>query len=538
MIDKELIISSNEDQVDIALLEDKNLVELSREDKKGGYGVGDIYMGSVRKTMSGLNACFVSIGHERDAFLHYLDLGHNFNSYNRLLETMQRNRVGFSFAVMKRLSTIPKGGKITDVLKPTQQVLVQVIKEAISTKGPRVSTDISLTGRHVVLLPFESKISISQKIRSKEERDRLKSIASQVLPRNFGLIIRTAAMDKDIEEISSDISDLVTRWNLVLRKMQTAKPGDLIIGEENRSMTIIRDLLNDSFTNIEVDDKKLYAEVKEYIKHIAPDKEKIVKFYSGTTSLFDHLDVTRQIKGMFGKIVPFKRKSYMVIEHTEALHVIDINSGPRVKNASSQEDIAFEVNCNAVDIIARQLRLRDMGGIIVIDFIDLHKQENRNELLKLMRDAMRKDRAKHNILPLTKFGLMQITRQRVRPVTTMKHNEVCPICRGTGEISPSILLDEQIEIQLEQLLEDSNLHYVKIKTNPYVVAYLNQGLFSIRNKMMLKYKCYIKLIADESMGYIDARFYDKNDCMLTSESLDEYEIDIENQNDESEGSKK
>lgn len=536
MIDKELIISSTDEYVDIALLEDKNLVELSRENKVGGYSVGDIYMGATRKTMSGLNACFVSIGHEKDAFLHYLDLGHNYRSYAKLIETMQKNRVGFSFAAMKKQPTLPKEGKIGEILKSGQQLLVQVVKEAISTKGPRVSTEISLTGRHVVLLPFENKISVSQKIRSKEERDRLKGIVSSVLPRNFGVIIRTAALDKNVAEISTDISELVTRWNLILTKIQTAKVGDLIIGEENRAMTIIRDLLNSSFTSIQIDDKTLYTEVKEYIKHIAPEKERIVKYYNGSTPLFDHLDITRQIKGMFGKIVPFKRKSYMVIEHTEALHVIDINSGSRVKAGNSQEDIAMEVNSNAVEFIARQLRLRDMGGIIVIDFIDMHKADNRNELLRMMREAMKNDRAKHNVLPLTKFGLMQITRQRVRPVTMMKHSEVCPSCKGTGEITPSILLDNEIELHVEQLVESLDLKYIKIKTNPYVMAYLKEGFFSRRLKMMFKYRCYIKLVADESFGYVDSRYYDKNNCVLSTQSHEDYEVDLDSQDDESEES--
>ncbi|MEG1936463.1 MAG: Rne/Rng family ribonuclease [Rikenellaceae bacterium] len=536
MIDKELIISSADEYVDIALLEDKNLVELSRENKVGGYSVGDIYLGATRKTMSGLNACFVSIGSEKDAFLHYLDLGHNYRSYAKLLDTMQRNRVGFSFAAMKKQPTLPKEGNIAELLKSGQQLLVQVVKEAISTKGPRVSTEISLTGRHVVLLPFENKISISQKIRSKEERERLKDIVASLLPRNFGVIIRTAAVDKNATEISTDISELITRWNLILTKIQTAKVGELIIGEENRAMTIIRDLLNSSFTNIQIDDKTLYSEVKEYIKHIAPEKEKIVKYYNGTTPLFDHLDITRQVKGMFGKIVPFKRKSYMVIEHTEALHVIDINSGSRVKAGNSQEDIAMEVNSNAVEFIARQLRLRDMGGIIVIDFIDLHKPENRNELLTMMREAMKNDRAKHNVLPLTKFGLMQITRQRVRPVTTMKHSEVCPSCRGTGEITPSILLDKEIEMHIEQLVESVDLKYIKIKTNPYVMAYLKEGFISRRLKMMFKYHCYIKLVADESFGYVDSRYYDKNNCVLSTPSHEDYEVDLDSQDDESEES--
>lgn len=531
MANKELIVHSSEEMITIALLEDGILMELSRVEKGGGFAVGDIYLGKIRKVMPGLNAAFVAIGSERDAFVHYLDLGANFKSYAKLLDTLTRRRI-FSFSDFPKQKEILKGGQISEVVSSGTPVLVQVTKEAINTKGPRVSTDISLTGRHVVLIPFEKRISISQKIKSNDERNRLKGIVRDILPANYGVIIRTAAIGASYEDILQDIKELVAKWTAMLDTIQTAKNPSLVMSEESRVMTTLRDMLNESFSSVVIDDPLIYHEVKEYIRKIAPDKERIVRNYKGNTPLFDQYDITRQIKGLFGKIVPFRKKSYMVIEQTEALHVIDINSGPRVKNADSQEEIALEVNCNAVEQIARQLRLRDLGGIIVIDFIDMHKAENRQKLFDMMRTAMAGDRAKHTILPLSKFCLMQITRQRVRPATRINNTETCPTCRGTGRIAPSILFDEEMEVQLAALIEEFKLKYIKIKLHPYVYSYLTKGFFSKRLKWMLKYRCYIKLLSNESVGYVDAKYYDKDDCVLSVQSLENY---TNNEEDESDG---
>lgn len=528
MTNKELVIHLTEEMITIALLEDGNLIELNRVERSSGYAVGDVYLGKVRKTMSGLNAAFVSIGGDKDSFLHYFDLGANYKSYVKLLDTLSNRRI-FSFSDYPKQKEIPKEGQITDVLHQGDVVLVQVTKEAINSKGPRVSTDISLTGRHVVLLPFEKRISISQKIHSTDERKRLKDIVREIVPHNYGSIIRTAAVDATKEDILQDIKELVSKWQIMLEQIQTAKPPTIILSEESRVTTTLRDMLNESFSSITIDDQMMYFEVKEYIKRIAPEQEKIVKLYKGGAPLFDHFDITRQIKGLFGKIVPFKRKSYMVIEQTEALHVIDINSGSRVKNADSQEQIAFEVNCNAVEHLARQLRLRDLGGIIVIDFIDMHNPQNRQKLFDMMRDAMATDRAKHTILPLSKFGLMQITRKRVRPATKVENMESCPTCRGTGKISPAILFDEEIAVQLSTIIKQYQLKYIKIKLHPYVASFLTKGLFSKRIKWMLKFNCFIKIEANESIGYVDARYYDKDNCVISVQSLENLENNDEDE---------
>ncbi len=525
-MNKEVVIHLSEKYINIALLEDGLLMELIKEEVTGGFSVGDIFMGKVRKTMTGLNAAFVSIGHEKDAFLHYQDLGANYKSLQKLTDSLQKKK-NIDFQTMRKGEPTAKDGKINTVLNPGQSIMVQIIKESISTKGPRLSSEISLTGRHVVMMPFGSKISVSQKIRSAEERKRLKAIVAEVLPPNFSVIIRTAARDKSEAEIRADIESLVKKWDDVMARTRGANVPSLLISEQSRAKTIFRDLLNDSFSNIWVDNPAIMQEVKEYIGQIYPDKERIVKQYKGTVPIFDNFDITRQIKGQFGKLVPFQRKSYMIIEHTEALHVIDINSGPRVRNAESQEAIALEVNLNAVPHIARQLRLRDMGGIIVIDFIDFRKGENKEKLLQAMKEAMAQDRARHTILPLTKFGLMQITRQRVRPLAKIESMEQCPTCRGTGEITPAILFDSEIEQQIEHFVTEQECRYIKVELHPYLAAFFTRGIISHRLKMMFKYRCYIKIVPNESMGFVNARYFDSSGSELCSHSLFDNEIDID-----------
>ncbi len=507
-MNKELIINVTPDEIHIALVEDKLLVEYSREKSKTGFSVGDVYLGKVKKIMPGLNAAFVNIGHEKDAFIHYLDLGSQFQTLQKGLTNPKAKNVPFE--QLRNEQALKRDGKIAQVLTTGQNILVQIAKEAISTKGPRLTSDISLAGRRVVLMPLVNKISVSQKIKSNEERKRLKKIAEGILPKNYGLIIRTAALGKEAQDLEQEITALVNKWEMIYKKAKTETPPVLLANEINRTTAILRDLLNVSFSNIHVNDETVYEEIREYIKTIEPEKEKIVKLYKGSVPIFDNFDITKQIKSSFGKTISFKKGAYMIIEHTEALHVIDINSGKRAKVADNQEETALEVNMNATPEIARQLRLRDMGGIIVIDYIDMHQSANRQAVYEKMKEAMAGDRAKHTILPLTKFGLMQITRQRVRPATEIDTVEMCPTCGGTGKITPSILFEEKLENLVAYYAKEQKQKYLVIHLHYFVAAYLNAGLVSIRTKWMMKYKCRIKIIPDMSMGYIEARFFDRN----------------------------
>ena len=505
-MNRELVINVTPTEMSIALCEDKVLVELNKEKCQTGFAVGDIYLGKVRKIMPGLNAAFVNIGHEKDAFIHYLDLGSQFLSLERVVNSRQPGKRGVKVETMKLEEPIEKSGKIASYLQVGQTIMVQVAKEAISTKGPRLTSDISLAGRNVVLVPFTSKIFISQKIRSNEAKKRLRRIASGVLPKNFGVIIRTAAASANDTDIENDILSLVERWNETLGNIRKSQAPALLMSEMSRANTIIRDSLNSTFSQITVDDEKIYREIKNYIKVIDPQLEKIVKLYKGTVPIFDNFDISKQIKSLFAKYVSLKRGAYLIIEHTEAMNVIDVNSGNRTKAEVNQEETAMEVNLAAAKEIARQLRLRDLGGIVIIDFIDLHKAQNRQLLHEEMTKLMATDKAKHTILPLTKFGLMQITRQRVRPVAVQDVTDVCPTCNGTGRVEPTVLLDKKIENQIQFLAEDRSVKFVELRVSPYVASYLCRGLLSLRRRWAWRHKISLKVVADQSLGMIDVKY--------------------------------
>ncbi len=513
-MNRELVINVTPKEISIALCEDKVLVELNKEQSQTGFAVGDIYLGKVRKIMPGLNAAFVNIGHEKDAFIHYLDLGSQFSSLQKVVNSRQPGKRGIRVETMKLEPNIEKSGKLASYLQVGQTVMVQIAKEAISTKGPRLTADISLAGRNVVLVPFTSKIFISQKIRSTETKKRLRQIAAGILPKNFGVIIRTAAAEAHDADIEQDIRSLVERWNNAVGNIRKSQAPALLMSEMNRANTIIRDSLNSTFSQITVDDEALYREIKDYIKIIDPQLEKIVKLYRGSVPIFDNFDISKQIKSLFAKYVSLKRGAYLIIEHTEAMNVIDVNSGNRTKAEVNQEQTAMEVNMAAAKEIARQLRLRDLGGIVIIDFIDLHKAQNRQMLFEEMTKLMATDKAKHTILPLTKFGLMQITRQRVRPVAVEDVTDVCPTCNGTGKIEPTILLERKIENQIQFLTEDRGVKYIRLRVSPYVASYICHGLLSLRNRWIMKYRAWIDVVSDQSQGMVDVRYQDRNGAAL------------------------
>lgn len=509
-MNNELIIDASANEISIALLEDKRLVELNKEKSNLQFAVGDIYLGKVKKIMPGLNAAFVDVGYEKDAFLHYLDLGPQFQSLVKYLNQAKNRKA--KLPALERFRTVPdidKHGKITQQLKSGQEILVQVAKEPISSKGPRLSSEISLAGRNLVLLPFSDKISVSSKIKSDEERNRLRKLIQSIKPRNYGVIVRTVAQDRKVALLDAELRELVKKWESIFQDIKGSSVPCLVLGELNRTSTILRDVLNASFNKVHVNDLQTYREVRDFIGSIAPEKQKIVKHYSSRTPIFEQLGIDKQIKNLFGKTVSFRSGAYLIIEHTEALHVIDVNSGNRSQSASDQESNALDVNLAAANEIARQLRLRDMGGIIVIDFIDMTVTEHRHKVYLAMKNAMANDRAKHHILPLSRFGLMQITRQRVRPEMEIQIMETCPTCGGTGETSPTILLADQILNQYLYILDKSGKSRIILKAHPFVAAYLKKGIFSRRYKWTVKYKHYLRIKADPNMGLVNYEFIDR-----------------------------
>ncbi len=508
----ELIVDVQAAEVSIALLEDGRLVSLQKEARNIAYAVGDIYLAKVKKPMPGLNAAFVNVGYEKDAFLHYLDLGSHFSSYEKFVAQLLADRKHQPrLSQMKLLPEIDKHGSVTDLLAPGKELLVQIVKEPISSKGPRLTTDITLTGRYLVLTPFCEKISISQKIKSSEEKTRLHQLVESIKPRNYGVIIRTSAEGKRVAELNHELKTLVQAFEDACEKAQRSTAPELVFEEENRVVGMLRDVFSPSFENIHVNDPDIFRQIQKYVDLISPGARDIVKLYEDTAPIFDHFGITRQIKSSFGKTVSFKSGAYIIIEHTEALHVIDVNSGNRSKATNDQESNALEVNLRAADEIARQLRLRDMGGIIVVDFIDMAKAEHRQQLYDHMREIMANDRARHNILPLSKFGLMQITRQRVRPVLDITVAEECPSCFGKGKVQPSILFTDTLFEKLEYMVGTLGLRDFVMYVHPYVDAYIKKGLFSTMYGKWRRTlgRCF-KIVPDQSLAYLQYRAVDKD----------------------------
>ncbi|WP_289735007.1 Rne/Rng family ribonuclease [Paramuribaculum intestinale] len=505
----ELIVDVQPKEVSIALLEDSRLVSLQKESRNIAYAVGDIYLAKVKKLMPGLNAAFVNVGYEKDAFLHYLDLGSSFASYSTFLkQALDDRKHQPSLPKMKLKPDIDKHGQITDVLQPGQELMVQIVKEPISSKGPRLTTEITLTGRYMVLIPFGDKISVSQKIKTSEEKIRLRRLIESIRPKNFSIIIRTSAEGKRVTELNHELRTLLQCWEDTVARAQCATAPALIFEEESRIVGVLRDIFNPDFESIHVNDPDVYSQISKYVNLIAPDRSSIVQLYQKPEPIFDHFGITRQIKSSFGKTVSFKSGAYIIIEHTEALHVIDVNSGNRSKAAADQETNALEVNMRAADEIARQLRLRDMGGIIVIDFIDMAKSEHRQKLYEHMREIMATDRARHNILPLSKFGLMQITRQRVRPALDITTAEECPSCFGKGKVQPSLLFTDLLREKIDYLVDELKQTGFTMYVHPFVDAYLKKGLISTFRRWRMETGKKFNVRPDQSLAYLQYRVLD------------------------------
>ena len=508
-MENKLILDVQDSQISIALAEDGRLVEFSKESRVATFSVGNIYLAKVKKIMPGLNSAFIDVGFEKEGFLHYLDLGLNFSTIKEFL-SKNKNSHSLNMKDVKFLDELPKDDVVSSYLKVGDTILVQVIKEPISTKGPRLSTEISIAGRNLVFMPFTNKVSVSTKIKAQGERNRLRKIVAGAKLQNCGAIIRTVAEGKSDDELLAELKSLEKLWNTILGKIQAKKETPYLVYEElSRAEAILRDRFNSNFDQIVVNDRAIYEDLHSYITQIEPERADIVKFYDDTLPIFDVYNLTKQIKSSFGKIVPFKKGAYLVIEHTEALHVIDVNSGVRNKNSKDQEDNAFEVNMAAVEEVARQVRLRDLGGIIIIDLIDMRTAEHKQAVYERMCEVMENDATKHNVLPLSKFGLMQITRQRVRPATVIDTKEQCPTCGGLGSIRYSLLFIDLLKTKIDWVRCQLKYRKFTLFVHPFVYAYMKQGFPSLVLKLRLKYGLFFKILPNQSFSLLEYKFVDK-----------------------------
>jgi len=513
-VNYELFIRSSSQAVDFALLKDGKLIELNKEEENNKFSVGDVFIAKTKKVVPGLNATFVNVGYEKDAFLHYHDLGPKVSSLLKFVKSVSTGKLkDYSLKNFPFEKEIDKHGNINHVIKSNQSTLVQIVKEPISTKGPRISSELSIAGRYIVLVPFSDRVSISQKIESREEKERLKRLVTSIKPKGFGVIIRTVAEGKKVAELDRDLQNLIDRWTAMCKKLRGAHLPSKVLSELNRGASIIRDVFNDSFSSIYIDDETLYLQIKDYVQEIAPKKENIVKFYDSKNPMFEKFGIERQIKTSFGRTVSGSKGTYLVIEHTEALHVIDVNSGNRSNKSQNQEDTALEVNLIAASEVARQLRLRDMGGIIVIDFIDMASAANRKKLYDHIRDEMKDDRAKHKILPPSKFGLIQITRQRVRPEMNIKTREENPNNGITNEIEAPIVLVNKITDELKDLIKKDYKKLI-LNTHPFIAAFLTKGFPSVRTKWFLEHKKWVTVQPRDAYTYLEYHFFDKDGTMI------------------------
>ena len=508
----ELVLSSTPSEVIIALLKDKQLVELHKEPKDTKFAVGDIYLGKVRKVLPSLNAAFVDVGYEKDAFLHYFDLGPQVLSLNKFIKRTREGKEKTSnLLYFKGEVDIEKTGAMTEVLDPGQEVLVQVAKEPISTKGPRIGSELSIPGRYLVLVPFSNRVSVSQKIGNRKEKERLKRLIKSIKPKNFGVIVRTNAHGKKVAELNKDLDNLLSRWDNIHVNVKKAKVADRVLGELSRTSSILRDIFNNSFEAIHLDNETLFNEVNDFIGERSRKKKAIVNLYNGNLPIFEQFKISREIKQSFGQTVTSKTGVYLVIEHTEACHVIDVNSGNRAHKNANQEENALAVNLEAADEVARQLRLRDMGGIIVVDFIDMKRPAHRKQLFNRMKDAMKDDRAKHSLTPPSKFGLIEITRQRVRQATKVVTTEACPSCMGTGKVEASINVIQVLEGQANSLVQSSGLEKLRISLHPYLESYLTKGIFSNEKKKIQKrIGAKVELLPMFDNDILEYHFYDSD----------------------------
>jgi ribonuclease G len=529
---KDIIINSTANEHRIAILEDGKLAELFVDVPGKDRNVGDIYLGRVAKVMPGIRAAFINIGLPQDAFLHFSDIGH-IEEYSALFdedEEEEEEGEGPHTPIQPAVNLAEKENGLnsehsaaTEVaigerrthrehrpdppvnLQKGQDILVQITKEPVGKKGVRVRSALSMPGRFLVLLPFDGKVGVSKKVSNFKEKRRLRKLVRGFLPAGFGAIIRTVAEGKDEEMIKQDLDELIKNWNNIEKSVKSAKAPALIYKDMNTTSSVIRDLFSDSVEHVVVDDKKLFKEIKSYVQWMSPDMLDRVDYYHDKEPIFDKYVVEKDIQSLLSKKVWLKSGGYLFIEKTEAMTVIDVNSG-RYAAKKEQEQNSLRTNLEASREVCRQLRLRDIGGLVVIDFIDLDDEKNKKKIYDEMKKELRRDRAKVTVLPMTEFGLVQITRQRIRQSVHLSFSEACPTCGGTGLVQSKATTINQIERWIKRFKSESKEFRLELHANPTIAQYLSQGTISRMTKIQFKFFVKVKLMPDPSVPMDDFKF--------------------------------
>jgi len=501
---KEIVINSTAVQTRVAITEDGYLADFFVDYPENRRTVGDIYLGKVARVLPGIKAAFIDIGMKHDGFLHFSDIGESTKQLQDMIgddsdvdedeedESPKRNgtqnKPGSDYPTRPAIPKLQKG----------QEILVQITKEPVNNKGVRVSSSISLPGRFCVLLPFDGKIGISKKISDFKERKRLRQIARGILAKNYGLIIRTVAKDQPEDALKDDLNNLMKTWQEIETTVKTEKPPSLIYQDMSTTSSVIRDLFTPDITKVFIDSKKLYKQIKNYVQVVQPGLVDKIELFPSGTSIFDSFKIEEQIKTLMGRKVPLPSGGYLILEHTEAMVVVDVNSG-RYAKSKEQEQNSLKTDLEAAREIARQLRLRDIGGIIVIDFIDLEEEKNKKKIFDELKKEFRRDRAKVTILPMSDFGLVQITRQRVRQNIMQTMKEVCPYCLGSGLLTKHSHIVYDLEEWVKKFKKTSSEKRLILKCHPLFAARLREGKDGSIFKLQLKYFVRIKIEEDNNM---------------------------------------
>src|SRR6266446_992506 len=509
---REIVINAGNHETRIAILEEKELVEVMVERPEARRRVGDIYKGRVNAVLPGMQAAFVDLGLEKTAFLHASDLHPSESDLDEMFEDEESEDGkkdggdaggGGGRGRWRRDEPTPR---IEEALKKGQEILVQITKEPIGTKGPRVTTQISLPGRYLVLMPGHDHIGVSRKIEDRAERTRLKTLIKEIRPKGSGLIVRTVGSERGKKEFQADIKYLEQLWDKIDKQSQRAKAPAILHREMELTTGLIRDIFTEDVDQLVIDSKEEYKEVLDYLKTYVPELSSRIKLYRGAELIFYHFGIEAELEKAMDRKVWLKRGGYITIDQTEALVAIDVNTG-RFTGKKNQEDTILKTNVEAAEEIARQLRLRDLGGIIVLDFIDMEEESNRKAVIDALRNHLKRDRSRTKAFAVSDLGLVEMTRQRQRPSLVTYFNQDCPECGGTGKVLSLASATLRIERMLRRVGLRAKEKVLLLRVHPDLAVHLVEQNADLLENLERAYRFRIEIRDDPSLRRDEIRLF-------------------------------